>query len=276
MAIARQYVLANKAMKKTLKKITYSSNQDSRDEQNQRKLDEMREKTIKIEEPLYSLEWIMKMAQLAEDYGVGNCLEKTCYSVASLIKLYSEEEEPRPKIYLFNNPFLDHFFAVVGNIPPGKEHDQAYWIGATVCDTWGKECYTLTNENIRQYREAKIAMLERKSQLSRTVYTILSPLTKQDDTIEIAGEIKQNVIVPRSVISFEEKGNRYKCQVMNPSIPMVYTKDLDYGRGVLNSNKQIITKKIVGFFSESKQKNESARSIAEVITDYLYQPVKSR
>jgi hypothetical protein len=79
--------LAIKAMKRTLSKITYSSNIHKNNGGDQKKLDEMRKKTADFDLPIYSLEWIKAIAKLAMEYGVGNCLEKTCFAIADLVAM---------------------------------------------------------------------------------------------------------------------------------------------------------------------------------------------
>jgi hypothetical protein len=180
---------------------------------------------------------------------------------------------------LFNNPFLDHFFGVMGFIPSGKEHNQNYWMNAVVCDPWKEECYTITRENIQKQRMERTAMLDEDSSHSRLVYSILSPSSKEDVTIAVAGEIKQNIIVPRSILSFDENEGVYKCQPMNLLVPMVYTKEIDYGNEVVERHKRTVNKRIIGLFSEksgSDKKSQAAKNVAKIVSSYLYSDLRRK
>lgn len=117
--IQENYNIAQKAFAHTLDAIKGSSNRLSQKEVHSEygkkiieNINKMRE--VEISEPLYSLEWIQKVAELAEIYQVGNCCEQGDVTFNYLYEsMQSRSLIDPPNVELFNNPFVDHFFVVL-------------------------------------------------------------------------------------------------------------------------------------------------------------------
>ncbi|WED43950.1 hypothetical protein [Legionella cardiaca] len=138
-----RFRLAQEAFEHTMSVIKGSSNRLSESEIQTSfgqkiitSLNKMREE--KIEEPLYSLEWIQHVAFLAEAYGVGNCCEKGCVTFNVLHRLLDLLPSGRGiNIELFNNPMIDHFFVVIGRDSSTDSANPCTWNKeAIICDPW--------------------------------------------------------------------------------------------------------------------------------------------
>ena len=103
------------------------------------KMNQMRAEVISEEN--YTLPWIMAVAEQAKRWRMGNCCEKSC--VAFQLLLQSLENNALPKdtaIELFNNPFIDHFFVVVGrDIETDASNPETWNKDTIVYDPWAQD-----------------------------------------------------------------------------------------------------------------------------------------
>lgn len=136
--------LAEVVFNVTLKKVKSSSNLLTNEEKQtpegqevERRINAMRERHIS--KPEFSLGWIKSIAKLAKKYHVGNCCEKSCYAFYHLLKTAPQNTT----IEIFNNPFQDHWFVVIGRNQGESNNPQTWNDDATICDPWSNEFYTI-------------------------------------------------------------------------------------------------------------------------------------
>ncbi|MBV8801638.1 MAG: hypothetical protein JO131_01490, partial [Gammaproteobacteria bacterium] len=89
--ISIQEKVAKKAIIQTLEYVTYSSNQHSGKHyaHQESQLEKMRIQALKITAPMFSLQWIKENADLAKEYGTGNCMEKACVSISFAVEMFT-------------------------------------------------------------------------------------------------------------------------------------------------------------------------------------------
>lgn len=156
------FLLAQMALKHTLDTVLYSSNQTSDMDSDSRlafdkSLNDMREQTIDASD--YSFAWIQDIARDATRNRVGNCCEKSCIAFEFLIKhplLFDVNIE------LFNNPFSDHFFVVIGRDKDTPTYDPTQWNkNCIICDAWGDpSCYRIGSVTFDCFNSNKFKAIE--------------------------------------------------------------------------------------------------------------------
>lgn len=152
---SRNLKLAKEAMTYTLRMIKHSTNHMSEEEKDSdegkailAKMDTMRSQ--KINYPEYSLGWIMEVSRLAIEYGVGNCVEKSCVAFCFILNNIADmpEEDQPQSLNLVNNPFQDHFFVAVGKLTQSEEefNNPLKWCKkAAISDCWAEQAYSLSD-----------------------------------------------------------------------------------------------------------------------------------
>lgn len=112
---SQNYQIAQQAFQHTLSITEGSSNRLSAEERKTpkgkdiiRRINLMRAEPIHQQE--YTYQWIYDIAQLTLKYRVGNCCEKAC----TLFDFIYNLPHFNSNVELFNNPFSDHFFVVLG------------------------------------------------------------------------------------------------------------------------------------------------------------------
>jgi hypothetical protein len=187
-------------------------------------LNEMR--NIDIPEPEYSLEWIHAIARLSEQYRVGNCCEKTCFVFSRIEKMIQKLHLNYPlNMEIFNNPFSDHFFIVIGRSLASDSTDPRTWPPNTlICDPWKEtKPYRLQNISFEQLKAQPFTMIQHLIDdakehpsliLKQNIYS--ASINKYDDNLPEV--IEQDVMVLRSRLDL----HTHQFQSFNHHIPIVF------------------------------------------------------
>ncbi|MDF1684675.1 MAG: hypothetical protein P1U36_08480 [Legionellaceae bacterium] len=154
--------IAQIALRHTQEVVRFSSNQECNmdgelQRQCEQRLNQMR--LIPIEADEYSSEWITEIAELAKTHSVGNCCEKSCVAFNFL---NTHPSLSQVNIELFNNPFSDHFFVVVGRHEDTPVHDPSQWNkDAVICDPWGESsCYKISSVPFDRLEQNKFEAMD--------------------------------------------------------------------------------------------------------------------
>lgn len=217
------YQLAQKAFNYTLSVIDGSSNRLSEAEKKTdsgrdiiRRLNLMRDEPIKARE--YTFDWIHEIALLILKYRVGNCCEKAC-SVFNFI--YSNPDFDSSNLELFNNPFLDHFFVVIGRDPATDPTDPRTWnIDTIFCDPWIEDRSYFLGEidfgNLATNKREVINYLVSHSAGSS------STMILHRDVLGKANGNEQSIIVSQSCMVLRTQFYEKKLATYNVQVPMFY------------------------------------------------------
>jgi hypothetical protein len=287
--------LAKSAVQYTLKCVVYSSNRVSKEDPvMQQGLDKMRVEMAECKAPAFSLPWIDAMARLARKYECGNCNEKA--AVAFMYIKQHVEKNPQltdtPRIELFNNPFLDHFWIVLGRPAESLEYDQSTWIGATICDPWDEDSFYINSREalLRLQKEEKPSLLSPTDALEKTVISVASP-THLDITKPVVGLLRQKQMVLRHQLNYCKLSGRYvEGERCNVYVPLTYDAEIDfnplsplrYKRGyamqiasVKGELYRVFKKQ--GFFSQKKLSDgetqpDLSKEVTGLVCEYLYPP----
>lgn len=213
-----------------------------------------------VEEPVYSLEWIKKVALLAEIYKVGNCCEKGCVTFYFLYKLLTSLPKGDVNLELFNNPLVDHFFVVAGRSPDTDPSDPRTWNEDTIiCDPWvEKRSYFLGEvdfENMKENPWVAINYLLPSEGSS-------GPIVLQRDVLAKANGVKGKIIYSQDVMVLRVRYHAGVFNSYNHNVPMCYEEwDLPKEKHYLKHKKLDKTKVSIStnsFFPPQKQEVDSS------------------
>jgi len=118
------------------------------------RVDIMRE--IKIEHPEMTFGWFKDVAKHALQYLVGNCCEIGAVTFFYFVDKFKSASVPL-RVELFNNPFLDHFFVVIGRTQ-GDPNDPRTWNdSAVIVDFWANEIVAIKHINFKNAKKLPTA-----------------------------------------------------------------------------------------------------------------------
>jgi hypothetical protein len=222
------FAFSERALNLAQEAITYSSNQlsdvhlsTSEGQEILRKINIMRAELAPY--PEYTKEWIEFIARNAAIYGVGNCCEKSCYAFNYLS---NQIELLNINIELFNTPFTDHFFVVIGRDIATNSHDPSSWNGnCVICDPWGeRDSYFLRQVSFdaletNAYGVIDDLLYERSNK--KTQLVLKQIILASANGIETSDTYYQDSLVLRSRYY---KGH---FEIFNVDVPMCY-EEWDY------------------------------------------------
>lgn len=218
---------AQKAIDYTLSRIKYSSNLGDNDNSNSLETGEDKTfnkmRSIEITHAPYTFEWINIISDLAEYYSVGNCCEKSCVAFMYLYKKFSRLPiDQRPSLELFNNPFDDHFFVVIGRFNGTERSDPRTWNpGAIICDPWAETKSFAINQidfdNIEKQTNYVIQSLRS--------HDLLHPgLILKRDVLAKANQVKDRIVISQECLVLRARFDFLRNQLFcfNQNVPITY------------------------------------------------------
>ncbi len=218
---------ADKAIAATLTKVQESSNLIDRKDIDTLEsqsicsaVDEMR--AIEIEYNPYTLEWIQKIAELAEHYGVGNCCEKSCTAFMYLYHKFAKlPAEQRPTLELFNNPVLDHFFVVIGRSEASDSADPRTWNpDTTICDPWAQgKGYAIGEVNFRNTLNDTYRVIHYLHPLNAPGEDLI---LKKDVLAKANNDFSQVIVAQDCMVLRTRIDAQEGLRIFNTEIPMCY------------------------------------------------------
>lgn len=215
------YTLAQEAFAHTLSVIEGSSTRLAREKANideshiAERINLMRQEPIHNEE--YSLEWIQEIAHIALKYHVGNCCEQACTIFDYLCK---KPNIDTVNIELFNNPFSDHFFIVIGRDPNTTPLDPREWNADTIiCDPWIEDrSYYIGEINFQALQNNRREVISYL--LSNT--DPLEPLILAQDVLGRANGDRKSIIIHQPCMVLRTRLYEQRLVTYNQHIPVVY------------------------------------------------------
>ncbi len=181
---------------------------------------------------LYSREWIEGVAANAEKYALGNCCERACFAFNFLLNHIKEPIQ----IELFNNPFQDHFFVVIGRSELTNPADPRTWNKDTIiCDALNEDrCYTLADVNFDDLGACNYSVILGLSNSTNTLTLQKAILAKANGHLTGPRIILQDRLVLRS--SANPPLGQFTTH--NPEVQMCYEawdfpKKRDYKKQIL-------------------------------------------
>ena len=179
-----------------------------------------------IEEPEYSLPWIQAMANLAKRYQMGNCCEKTCVAYEYIYrKILELPFEMNTNLELYNDPFSDHFFLVIGRLASTDPINPLTWNKDTIiCDPWAESSvYTLDEIDFTHIDTKHFHAISNlydfaghEGSLSLYKEILASALIESEET-ENSATLLQPIFVRRNRFDFIDK----HFEIFNANVPMV-------------------------------------------------------
>jgi hypothetical protein len=225
--------LAKQAYDYSLEKIKASSNDFDEKELDSKEAEEVANRVgamraIEIRAPEFSLGWIKEIAEQAEKNGVGNCCEKACVAFMHLLR----KAPPGTHIELFNNPFQDHFFVVVGRSPETDSSNPFSWNrDACICDAWGKSCFEIGSvktdkKSLRTEQHPVVRGLLSNDKIRKEpVVSLSSPVLAKSNQIKDPGRVivDQAKIVLRQAVTQDKTTLDFSADNgLNTKVPMCY------------------------------------------------------
>ena len=265
--VRKNYELAQAAFSYTLSVIEGSSNQLTKEEiatdTNNiiKRMNLMREEPINNEE--YTLEWISEIADLTLKYNVGNCCEKSCTVFDYLCK----SPEFSANLELFNNPFFDHFFVVIGRDPDTDPFDPRTWnLDTIICDPWVE---------VRGYFIGEVDFHSLEDNKREVINYLLShvgstgPLILAKDILGKANGDQKSIIVQQSCMVLRTSLYKEQLTTYNHHVPAVYElwdlpKEKHYKRHLARQHFFATEKLTVSSYEEASKDDLKAMSLKSV------------
>jgi hypothetical protein len=99
---------------------------------------------LEVKNPELTLGWFREIAATALKEQVGNCCETSAVCFNFFLEFFKDADPP-VAVEIFNNPFLDHFFIVIGRTT-GNPNDPRTWNKeAVIVDFWADEITPVWN-----------------------------------------------------------------------------------------------------------------------------------
>jgi len=225
----QNYQLCQDALEHTISTIKDSSNQLSKEEKESesgmdiiQRINQMRAEPLPEQE--YSLEWIKKIAFLSKKYGVGNCCEKSCFAFNYFHNLELKLIDYEIAIELFNDPFKDHFFVVLGRNPVTDPSDPRSWNQDTlICDPWGEgRSYFIGEVDFENIHDNPWLVMDSLFHPQEGK----SPIQLKKDVLAKANDIKDAVVYQQDKLVLRArllcKHGPKEFYSFNQNVPMVY------------------------------------------------------
>jgi hypothetical protein len=231
--------LAQRAFYYTLQVIEGSSNRLSKEEMINdinniiNRINFMRAEPLHHEE--FTIEWIQEIAALTLKYNVGNCCEKAC-TVFDFI--YQKSTGNELNLELFNNPFIDHFFVVIGREICTDPTDPRTWNPDTIiCDPWIEErSYFIGEIDFQNLAENKREVINYL--LSAVGST--GPLILYKDVLGLANGDKKSLIISQSCMVLRTQFYNGSFTRYNHNVPVIYEAwDLPQEKHYTKHQKQL-------------------------------------
>lgn len=229
---------ANEVLNLTLSLVVSSSNTLSDDAKStvdgQAVLESMNKmRSEEITDPCYTRAWIASVAEQAKRWRVGNCCEKSCIAFQLLLESIQQGELPSDtSIEMFNNPFVDHFFIVVGrDILTDASNPETWNKDTIVCDPWAqRECYFLNSVGFRTQSYSEFEAIRHLSFSTNLIESLPEqPFILKEDVLAKSNGIKDKrcVILSQDRFVLRSRYNQQGFRSFNEHVPMCY-EEWDY------------------------------------------------
>ena len=229
---------ANKVLNLTLSLVLSSSNTLSDDAKStvhgKSVLENMNEmRSEEIADPCYTRAWITTVAEQAKRWHVGNCCEKSCLAFQLLLESIQRGELPSDtSIEMFNNPFVDHFFIVVGrDILTDASNPETWNKDTVICDPWAhSECYFLNSVGFRTQSYREFDAIRHLSFSTNLIESLPEqPFILKEDVLARSNGIKDKccVILSQDRLVLRSRYNQHGFRSFNEHVSMCY-EEWDY------------------------------------------------
>jgi hypothetical protein len=182
----------------------------------------MRLESVSAEE--YSLDWVHDIARIAKTYQLGNCCEKTCVAYDFLYQKFSNLlGETLPALELYNDPFSDHFFLVIGRNAETDSTNPLEWNKDTIiCDPWAEEqVYSLGEVDFNAIDLSEFQAISNLYNIPDHQGSCVLKMEILASAVDADAEDRQTLTIPVFVCRNRLEFNPVvDFKIMNASIPM--------------------------------------------------------